>query len=253
MFEQDRPVLSEGHHALVDAAERALVVVTVVRCSPVSPNEQLAIELLRVLRFRLEACREEKIPDEQRDRVLKTVRNAVMTIWAPGTQEWVAANPDIHWPSEAVRFFLCQFGQEDLERRLEGTGLVLSCPGFNINESIVGSARWVENQRAQSRRAFVDGLADRHGEFGDETIGPLADAVEGELQEKQGPGGDDPVGPEVFASGCAPEEVETAPNPGEDEGWLDTDFPDGTAGPAGPARIADVDKAHDAAKAEEDA
>lgn len=147
--------LRDAYDLLEEAAERVACVAMV----PPEDNEHRIVWESVVHDFLCHLCarREERIPDEHRERVLQAVWGAVMAVWAPGSPEEIS-NPEIHWPSHAVCFFLCQFGEEELERRLKNTGLVFSYRGLNRTGPIVGSARWVGDQRAAFRRDFTSRL-----------------------------------------------------------------------------------------------
>lgn len=155
--------LRDGYDLLEEAAIR----VSCAAMVPPEDNEQHRIVWESVVHdflCHLSARREERIPDEHRERVLQAVWGAVMAAWAPGSPEEIGSNPEIHWSSHAVCFFLCQLGEAEFERRLKNTGLVFSYRGLNRTEPIVGSSRWVSAQRADFRRDFTSGLLGLSGE-----------------------------------------------------------------------------------------
>lgn len=101
--------LREGYEVFEEAAGR---VSCMALLSP-GDNEQcrgMYESVVRDLIYHLCARREERIPDDHRERVLQAAWDAVMVAWAPGLPEEVGSNPEIYWPSHAVCFFLCQFG-----------------------------------------------------------------------------------------------------------------------------------------------
>jgi hypothetical protein len=144
--EQGRGVfLREGCDVLEGVAQRVICMVTLPKplLEDSRKDDMVWKIVIRNLLLQLEARRGDRIPDEHKDRVLGAIWIAVMGVWSPGSPKEIASDPDIHWPSEAVWFFLGQLGKEGLKNRLDGTGLLFAYDGDDRNSPTVGSVRCV--------------------------------------------------------------------------------------------------------------